>query len=431
MPSPSVVTGAGAERGDTVARMNIVSRFLIWSAGASAPILEKCPGHERLRYESIGATVVMTGVFAALSGGYAVQRIGHSYVAAVIVGVIWGITIFNLDRIFVSGFRVRQGKGSRWLTFFRAMPRIALAALIALAISKPLEVRIVEERLNAQLIEMRDDTLAASKAKLATTYGTTALEGEVTQAHETLEKLAFERDALPATALYVRLVDQHGDCRSAANSLKAAHDRRINGLSGEAAGLTRDIRTNGQQVRDLVRRAAEAPGTPAAAELRAGAERLRATQRLLEGRRSDVNRQIGVLRAEVRSKVAECDAIQRSVVAEEERHQEDVQSRMSQWSSRQKEYAERLQAARIEAANMGKGDAENLKVAFSENFVAQIEALDALEKKKPVIRRMGWLLWSLFALLECAPILVKMLTPSGPYDAAIDAADRRFYSTNG
>jgi hypothetical protein len=119
------------------------------------------------------------------------------------------------------------------------------------------------------------------------------------------------------------------------------------------------------------------------------------------------------------------------VVAEEERHQEDVESRMSQWSSRQQEYAERLQTARAEAASLGSGDAEKMKVAFSENFVAQLEALAALEKEKPVIRRMGWLLWSLFALLECAPILVKVLTPSGPYDAAIDAAERRFYSTNG
>lgn len=411
--------------------MNIVSRSLIWSAGASASILEKCPDHERLRYEGIGATVVMTGVFAALSGGYAVQRIGHSYTAAVIVGVLWGITIFNLDRVFVSGFRVRQGKGSRWLTFFRAMPRIALAALIALAISKPLEVRIVEERLNAQLIEMRDDSLAASKQKLATTYRTTAFEGEVTQAHQAMEKLALERDAPPATGLYVRLVDQHRDCRTAANDLKVAHDRRISGLSGDAATLTRDIRATAQQVRNLVTRAAAVPGTQTAAELRSDADRLRSTQRQLEGRRADVNRQIGTLRTEVRSKVAECDGIQRSVVAEEERHQEDVESRMSQWSSRQQEYAERLQTARAEAASLGSGDAEKMKVAFSENFVAQLEALAALEKEKPVIRRMGWLLWSLFALLECAPILVKVLTPSGPYDAAIDAAERRFYSTNG
>ena len=50
--------------------MNFVSRFLWFCSGAHIKTLQKNPTDHN-KYFGIGATVFFTGLFAALSGGYA------------------------------------------------------------------------------------------------------------------------------------------------------------------------------------------------------------------------------------------------------------------------------------------------------------------------------------------------------------------------
>jgi uncharacterized membrane-anchored protein len=85
--------------------MNTISRFFWFCSGAHISTLEKHPT-EHNKYIGIGATIFFTGLFAALSGGYAMYFVFKGDTAAVLFaiffGLIWGLAIFNMDRYIVS-----------------------------------------------------------------------------------------------------------------------------------------------------------------------------------------------------------------------------------------------------------------------------------------------------------------------------------------
>ena len=130
--------------------MQQLSYFFWLCSGADVAILKKCPT-EQSKYVGIGATVFFTGLFAALAGGYAMFTVFDNAWIAVGSGLIWGLLIFNLDRFIVSSMR-KEGKFSRELLM--AIPRIILAILISVVIAKPLELKIFEKEINAELTIM-------------------------------------------------------------------------------------------------------------------------------------------------------------------------------------------------------------------------------------------------------------------------------------
>ena len=102
----------------------------------------------------IGATVFFTGVLAFFSAGYALYTVFDSYFFAVLFGLVWGLMIFNLDRYIVMSMK---SNGKWWRDWFVAAPRLALAVLLALVISKPLELKIFEKEINAELVQMEQE----------------------------------------------------------------------------------------------------------------------------------------------------------------------------------------------------------------------------------------------------------------------------------
>lgn len=115
--------------------------------------MEKCPTDEN-KYLGIGATVFFTGVLAFFSSGYALFTVFDSYFFAIIFGLVWGLMIFNLDRYIVMSMK---SYGKWWRDWLVAAPRLALAVLLALVISKPLELKIFEKEINAELVQMEQE----------------------------------------------------------------------------------------------------------------------------------------------------------------------------------------------------------------------------------------------------------------------------------
>ena len=67
-------------------------------------------------------------------------------------GVIWGAMIFNLDRFIVSS--TGKGDGTEaitWEELKSALPRIFMGAIIALTISKPVEIRMFKSEIDVEL----------------------------------------------------------------------------------------------------------------------------------------------------------------------------------------------------------------------------------------------------------------------------------------
>ncbi len=145
------------------------TRFLWFCAGVDEQLLQRCPRGEWAKYQGIGGVVFATTVLAFISGSYAfytvfapkddtalagVQQALHTPSVAIAIGagLVWSLVIFNLDRFVVSSGG--KGDGTEALTLQElggAMPRLLMAIMIGITLSKPLEIRIMESEIEAQL----------------------------------------------------------------------------------------------------------------------------------------------------------------------------------------------------------------------------------------------------------------------------------------
>ncbi|QIE59450.1 DUF4407 domain-containing protein [Rasiella rasia] len=151
----------------------MLQRFFIFCSGADTDILNDCSAGENTKYAGVGATVFFTAVMAAIAGSYALFTVFDNIFTAVFFGLIWGLLIFNLDRFIVSTLKKRDNFFDELI---QASPRILLAVIIAVVISKPLELKIFEKEINQVLLEQKNDLTLENKDQLALQY-TPAVEG--------------------------------------------------------------------------------------------------------------------------------------------------------------------------------------------------------------------------------------------------------------
>jgi hypothetical protein len=142
--------------------MSAFRNFFWFCSGASIALLKRCPT-EASKFAGIGATIFFTGLLAALSAGYALFTIFDSVWAAVGFGFVWGAMIFNLDRFIVSSIKKRN---NFWLEFKVAVPRILLAILLAIVISKPLELKMFEKEIMRKIDEKKSEEAIKAKKQI-------------------------------------------------------------------------------------------------------------------------------------------------------------------------------------------------------------------------------------------------------------------------
>jgi hypothetical protein len=139
---------------------------LLWSAsGGDRYILERATYSDQIKYMCLGGIIVATGLMAALAGGYAFYTIFEprgsaiesqfswtTTIISIFFGCFWGLMIFNLDRFIVSS--TGKGDGTEAITWSElkgAIPRLILGAIIALTISKPVEIRMFKTEIDVEL----------------------------------------------------------------------------------------------------------------------------------------------------------------------------------------------------------------------------------------------------------------------------------------
>jgi hypothetical protein len=127
-----------------------MNKFFIFCSGVHPSYLDRSPS-ENNKYAGIGATVFFTGLLAFVSAFYAFYTVFNSYLLSLVMGLIWGAMIFNLDRYIVSSMK-KNASGIK--QFLMALPRFLFAILIALVISKPLEMKLFESEINAEIVSM-------------------------------------------------------------------------------------------------------------------------------------------------------------------------------------------------------------------------------------------------------------------------------------
>lgn len=179
--------------------MNRVEQFLIYCSGADRDILEECPT-DKNKYIGIGGTVFFTGVLAFVSSSYAILTVFDNYLTALFFGLVWGLMIFNLDRYIVSSMKSR---GSWFRDLAVAFPRLVMAILLALVISKPLELKIFEKEINAELLVMEQEVFKTQedRVKARFTDQITEHESRIEELQAQIDAKAAARDTLAMMAL--------------------------------------------------------------------------------------------------------------------------------------------------------------------------------------------------------------------------------------
>ncbi|WP_020537123.1 DUF4407 domain-containing protein [Lewinella cohaerens] len=179
--------------------MNDLKQFFLFCAGIDQQILKQCPSDEN-KYLGIGATVFFTGVLAFFSSAYALFTVFDSWLAAVLFGTVWGLMIFNLDRYIVSSMKSKRG-------FFgnlgMALPRLALAILLALVISKPLELKIFEKEINSEVLIMEQEKYKEQEDRIQERYAPqiAVYEADVLRLQAEIDAKTSARDAKALAAL--------------------------------------------------------------------------------------------------------------------------------------------------------------------------------------------------------------------------------------
>jgi hypothetical protein len=140
---------------------------LLWRcAGATISILKRpeCEtDHNKIA--AIGATVLLTGILAGLTGGYAFLKVFKSYEVAVVLGCFWGLLIFNLDRFMVMTIRKRDVASlslperlkAKAAEIVASTPRLLLAVLLSFFITKPLELQLFAPEIEIEVQEIKGE----------------------------------------------------------------------------------------------------------------------------------------------------------------------------------------------------------------------------------------------------------------------------------
>lgn len=228
---------------------------LFWkAAGGDAFILSQATYSDQIKYFCLGGIVVATAIMAGLSGGYAFYTIfrpkditENQYVetgfasasealentsaiqevtdiptvlTAILFGVIWGLIIYNIDRFIVTS--TGKGDGTEAITWGElkgALPRLIMGVIIAVSISKPLEIRILKGEIDRHLSSIQKDFYKdeIEKIKEADKATLVQLDNDIVSYTDRLNEYQEDYDRIQEKIEYE---NSNGGCRGKCDEFK-------------------------------------------------------------------------------------------------------------------------------------------------------------------------------------------------------------------
>jgi len=409
--------------------MNILSKILAKCGGAHVDTLKKCPS-ESSKYASVGITIIFTGIFAALSGGYAFYKVFNKEIStstgqiedtffygAIGMGILWGFMIFNLDRFIVMSMKKNNNIGNELLV---AVPRIALAIIISLVVAKPLEVRLFQDRITAQV---SDNELEKREQNRQRIYGITdkttidslksTSENKVADIKVQLKQECLTKECKVAFDAQKSELEKYYDVKKEVQPLINDADRNIQFIKSSDKYKIITI-TDGVENMDLTTKG----------------------RNLLSSYRMTFNSNIEKRKAQwakYQSKLATYNTLNT-------RYKNSKREELEAAKNRDKDLANQKNEADKQTLVLEKKSGDAANIAYSNNFITQIEALgdltkwnyDKLDDNGSVIEKANNTMWYmnlaiilLFIVIETAPVFVKLISNKGQYDIALEAEDTK------
>jgi len=162
----------------------MLKRFFILCSGADSTILNTCSNGEQN------------------TASYALYTVFDNSYIAISFGIVWGLLIFNLDRFIVSTIKKR---GHFFNQLLQATPRLILATIIAVVISKPLELKIFEKEINQVLLEEKNAMTLNNQEQIALQFNPAI--DELNQQITTLQGVVNTKEA-EVNALYKTYISE-------------------------------------------------------------------------------------------------------------------------------------------------------------------------------------------------------------------------------
>ncbi|VXB20907.1 conserved membrane hypothetical protein [Flavobacterium sp. 9AF] len=231
--------------------------FFILCSGADKDIIQSSSNGEQNKYAGIGATVFFTAVMAFIAGSYALYTVFDNIFTAIGFGLVWGLLIFNLDRFIVSTIKKRDSFLDELL---QASPRIILAIIIAIVISKPLEIKIFEKEINTVLLKEKNAMALNNKKEVANYFQSDldknkaqidSLKSDILKKEKEVNDLysvyITEAEGTTGTKklgkgpVYKEKRDKHDAALQELTSLKAINQTKITELENKAKTIQTDL----------------------------------------------------------------------------------------------------------------------------------------------------------------------------------------------
>lgn len=244
-----------------------IMRFFWRIAGGDRYLLEKATYSDQIKYMCLGGIVLATGAMAALAGGYAFYTIFEpkgnvldnyhdvksltsntraylehtdipTAIMSIVFGLIWGLIIFNIDRFIVTS--TGKGDGTEAITLDElktAIPRIIMGMIIAITISKPVEIRMFKSEIDTKLYETQLKTEKEYEIRTKANF-----EERLKNVEGDLGKLESQRNDLierikRAEKEYSDQLMGRGDARSGDGPLSKALKSQMDALSNELSAF--------------------------------------------------------------------------------------------------------------------------------------------------------------------------------------------------
>ena len=309
--------------------------------------------------------------------------------ASLSLGFVWAMFIFFMDRFIISTISKSDSIGTQ---IAMAIPRLLIASLISLTLSQPVEIWIFHHRIRHTINFMEkaaiDKELLAEKTRLA----------------------EIEKDKM--TAMGRRTSEFGNDSRTDSSIVAKTNDLRdesseIN-LRNEV--LSRQVQRDNDEI-DAIH--ADSFMLPDQKGL------------IIQNLRQKIERstaEIARNRREYRKHVDKLDISKEHL---DEKHEQVLSDINKQVADLEKKRESAIQEKRLREEIEKKRN----KMAFSENIITQLDALHgylngidiaeddakALEHRKSM-QRIYLVIVLLFFLFESAPVIAKLIIPSGEYD---------------
>jgi hypothetical protein len=249
-----------------------VMRFLWKAAGGDKYLLERATYSDQIKYMCLGGIVFATGLMAGLAGGYAFYTIfapkgedainavntiydnpNHvptditTLIIAILFGCIWGLMIFNIDRFIVTS--TGKGDGTEeitWTEFKGAIPRIIMGAIIAITISKPIEIRMFQSEINASLQQYQDSVARVRSVEADSNYAN-IVKPYLQKMQPLQDEIKRKEDWKHYLDSMVNYENTHGGCRDKCEENKKERTR----IEGEINTIisSSDYRTNDSMIK--------------------------------------------------------------------------------------------------------------------------------------------------------------------------------------